>query len=123
MSQNWLSKLQKLEGACNAEYNTFAYVLRSPSPSLNFIFGKTHGLPLGFSAVLYGPPKGGKSIICNAFIGQLHKDDPNALAIKFNTELRELGQLTKEQADLFGIDRERYMAFDVNAPDLIFDRI
>jgi RecA/RadA recombinase len=56
-------------------------------------------------------------------IGQLHQDDSDAIAIKFNTEMRELGQLTPEQAKVWGIDRARYVCYDVNRPDLIFDRI
>lgn len=119
----WIAKLAKLEGAVTERYDPYQAVIRSPSPSLNFIFGKGHGLPLGYSMVLSGPPKGGKSVICNAFIGQMHKDYPDGIAVKFNTELREEGQLTKEQDAVWGIDHDRYMAYDVNQPDKIFDRI
>lgn len=115
--------LLKLEGAVDKEANPFAYIVRTPSPSVNFTFGNTHGLPLGYTLIMYGPPAGGKSIISNAMIGQLHKDYDNAIAIKFNTEFREEGQTTKAQRAIWGIDDDRYLAYDVNNPELIFDRI
>ena len=59
-----MKQLNKMEGAIDSEYNPFApqNVLRSPSPSLNWIFGQGSGLPFGYSAIFYGPPKGGKSL-------------------------------------------------------------
>lgn len=123
MAKDWMKLLQKHEGAVVEEYDPFSHIVRTPSPSVNFCFGNTHGLPQGFTLALYGPPKGGKSVLCNAMIGQMHKDDPEAIAIKFNTEMREMGQLTVEQAKVWGIDRSRYMAYDVNQPELIFDFI
>jgi RecA/RadA recombinase len=119
----WMARLQKMEGAVDRSFNPFAEGIRTPSPSVNFTFGNTHLLPFGYSMVLYGPPGGGKSVLCNAMIGQLHRDYPEAVAIKFNTEMREEGQLTDVEASKWGIDPERYMAFNVNSPDLIFDRI
>lgn len=124
MAKNkWMQKLAKLDGAVVEDYDPFAHIIRTPSPSVNFIFGHTHGLPLGYGALIWGPPKAGKSVIANAIIGQMHRDDPDAIAIKYNTEMREAGQLTAEQAAVWGIDRDRYMAFDVNEPALIFDKI
>lgn len=119
----WMARLQKHSAAVQGDYNPFAYVLRTPSPSVNFTFGKTWGLPFGYSMVLYGPPKAGKSVLCNAFIGQLHRDDPEAIALKFNTEMREEGQLTPEQANNWGIDPDRYQAYNTNVPSEIFDFI
>jgi RecA/RadA recombinase len=121
--KNYMAALQKMEGAVTASLNPHAEVIRTPSPSVNFIFGNGHGLPLGFTGVLFGPPKGGKTVICNAAIGQLHRDDPDAIAIKFDTELRELGQMTPEQRAIWGVDPDRYISYSVNSPDLIFDRI
>ena len=115
MSNKWMKRLQKLEGAVLRDYDPFQNVIRTVSPSVNFVFGNSHGLPLGYSLVLSGPPKGGKSLLCNAFIGQLHRDDPDAIAVKYNTELRELGQLTDHQCAVWGIDRDRYMAPDLSA--------
>jgi hypothetical protein len=120
---NWLSKLQKLEGAVVGNYNPHSNVIRTPSPSVNFTFGNGHGLPFGFTMALGGPPKGGKTVLCNAAIGQLHRDNPEAYAIKFDTEFREQGQLTEAQTALWGIDKERYQAFSVNTPAGVFDAI
>jgi len=120
---NWLTKLQKMEGVVLGDYDPNKFVLRSPSPSFNFIFGNGHGLPQGFTMVLGGIPKAGKSVILNSMIGQLHKDDPDAIAIKFDTEFRESGQLTEEQANLWGIDRKRYVCYQANAATTVFDRI
>lgn len=123
MAGNWMKKLQALEGAVTGDYNPHEHVIRSPSPSFNFIFSKGWGLPLGYGMVLYGPPKGGKTVICNSMIGQLHKDDPEAIAIKFDTEFREQGQMSDEDAKMWGIDRSRYIPYSVNSPMLVFDRI
>jgi RecA/RadA recombinase len=119
-----MKKLSKLEGAVSRKYNPFVHIIRTPSPSLNFTFGRTHGLPLGYTLCLYGPPKGGKSLISYAMAGQLHADDPDAIIVKFNTEMREEAQLTDEAASkVFNIDLSRYQGYDVNHPALVFDRI
>jgi RecA/RadA recombinase len=118
-----MSALQKLDGAIIEDYDPFAHVIQSPSPSFNFIFGKSWGLPQGFTMALAGPPKGGKTILCNLMAGQLHKDDPDALVIKFDTELREVGQMTARDLNMYGIDKNRYLAYGVNSPSQIFDRI
>lgn len=118
-----MEKLMGLSGANTGEKNVHNYVIRSSSPSFNFMFGNGHGLPAGYSAMCWGPYKGGKSIIANDMIGQLHKDDPDAWAIKFDTEFREAAQLPKERYPVFGIDPERYLCYSTNTPDNIFDRI
>lgn len=123
MAKDWMKALNKLEGAVAKESNPFAHVVRTPSPSVNFTFGNTHGLPLGYTLIMYGPPAGGKSILANSMIGQLHADYEDAIAIKFNTELRETAQNTPAWRSVWGIDDDRYVAYDVNSPDLIFDRI
>lgn len=122
-NHKFMEKLMALEGAVQERRDPHQYVVRSPSPSLNQMFGNGWGLPAGYSMVLFGPPKGGKSIICNAMAGQLMRDDPEAFVIKFNTEFREEGQLTEDQQRLWGIDPERYIAYETNRPDQIFDRI
>jgi hypothetical protein len=119
----WMEKLAKLDGAVQRDYDPFQHTIQSPSPSLNFVFGNTWGIPHGYSAIIYGPPKGGKSLILNSMIGQLHQDDPEAIAVKFNTEMREEGQLSNASSDMWGIDQDRYMAYNVNTPDKIFDYI
>lgn len=120
-----LSKLRKLEGAVNiGDNDPLANCLQTSSPSVNWAFANSgHGLPRGFSIILYGPPKGGKSIICNSLIGQLHRDDPEAVAITFNTELRGEIQNNNAQLKKFGIDKDRFIPYDVNQPELVFDRI
>jgi len=117
----WMKQLKNMEGAVDKEYNPFApeNVLRTKSPSLNWIYGKGAGLPFGYSTILFGPPKSGKSLLSNLYVGNLHQTDKEAVAIKFNTEMREEGQT----ADYWGIDQDRYMAFNVNTPELVFDRI
>ena len=123
---DFMSKLMKMDGAVKIDenYDPFLNVIRTPSPAMNWAFGVAgHGLPLGTSMILWGPPKGGKSIICNAMIGQLHKDDPKAFTMTFNTELRGQLQAGKQQMKVWGIDPDRHITFDVNQPELIFDRI
>jgi hypothetical protein len=118
-----MEKLLGMSGAVKERRNVHDYVIRSPSPSLNFCFGKGWGLPAGFTLQLAGLPKGGKTVITNSMIGQLHQDDPDAFAIKFDTEFRENGQLGEEELRMWGIDPERYVCFQTNRPDEIFDRI
>jgi RecA/RadA recombinase len=122
-NSKWMEKLQKLEGAVNREYDPWNDVIRSPSPSVNFTFGRTHGLPRGFVLTIFGPPRHGKSMLINSMIGQMHKDDPDAICVKYNTEMREGIQVTKKDLEVFGIDENRYMAFDTNEPKYIFDPI
>lgn len=126
MAKNkFYERLMKLEGAVDltSTESIHANVLRTPSPSFNSIFGNGHGLPLGFTCVLFGPPKGGKSVLVNAMIGQLHRDDPEAFAVKFNTEMRERAQSGPAAIRTWGIDPHRYIAYDVNDPVDVFDRI
>lgn len=119
----WMSKMQELEGAVTLRRDVHKTVLRSSSPSTNFIFGGGYGLPRGFSMVLYGKPGSGKSMLTNDIIGQMHRDYPEAVAVKFNTELREEAQLSPASAKVWGIDLDRYLPYNVNAPELIFNRI
>lgn len=125
MSNKFIAKLRKMEGAVvPGEHDPYTDVLRTPSPGINWAFAnKGHGLPFGSSMILYGPPKGGKSIICNALTGQLHKDDPDAFVISYNTEFRGEMQSNTEQMKIWGIDPDRFQAFNVNTPELIFDHI
>lgn len=121
----YISKLRSMERAVTpGEVNPFLDVLRTPSPSVNWALANPgHGLPYGCGMILYGPPKGGKSIICNALIGQLHKDDPDAFAIYYNTEFRAEIQSNRSQLKIWGIDEDRFQAFNTNAPEYIFDHI
>ena len=121
-----MANLRKLEGAVQVSEQDpqNGPCLRAPCPSVNWAFGVPgQGLPFGLGMLMYGPPKGGKSILCNAFVGQLHKDDPEAVAVCFNTELRGEAQANLAQMRTWGIDPERFIVFDVNQPEFIFDRI
>lgn len=120
-----LSRLLSLDGAITSDMRKSVHldVISTNSPSLNFVFGKGQGLPKGYSVLLYGPPRGGKSIIVNMMIGWLHQSNPNAIAIKFNTEFREAAQLSENETKMYGIDPTRVISFEVNQPDQIFDRI
>ena len=120
----FFEKLLKQEGVVQPEADPLSNCLQYISPSVNWAFGVSgHGLPLGYSMVLYGPPKGGKSIICNGYIGQLHKEDPEAEVLYFNTEMRGELQQTASSLKLWGIDPNRLRTFDRNTPEGIFDFI
>ncbi len=108
---DFMQKLLSFKGAIKEKRNVHANVLETPSPSLNYIFGKGWGLPIGFTMMLMGPPRGGKTVICNAMIGQLLKNDPTAFAAKFDTERREEGQMTPLQEKAWGIDNDRYVVY------------
>jgi RecA/RadA recombinase len=122
----WLTKLRNLEGAVDVSKGDDAMknCLKTPSPSVNWTFATAgNGLPFGMSMLLYGPPKGGKSIMMNALIGGLHKSDPEAIAIKFDTEMRSKFQSNSSSLAKWGIDEDRFLTYDVNQPEHIFDRI
>lgn len=122
--KNWFAEFSKMEGAVTEHINPFNSGVHSTSPSADFIYGNgTWLLPFGYSEVLYGPPKGGKSVFVKMKIGQLHMDDPEAIAVVFDTEYRWAGQLTPEKAKMYGIDMKRCWVFKGNNPMLVFDRI
>jgi hypothetical protein len=113
MAKNkWMQEFDKVEGFVDYTQDAFMEGARSPSPSVNFIFGNTHLIPWGASVIFWGPPKGGKSLICNLIAGQVHKDYPEALVLKFNSEMREKFQMTERSLRMFGIDPDRYRARD-----------
>jgi len=119
---NWMAKLATLEGAQTERRDIHSTVIQTPSPYLNFVFGRGWGLPLGYSMILYGPMKAGKSLISYLQAGGVHRDYEDGYVIKFNTEMRE-GQLDDKLAARCGIDMNRYMGLNVNSPDLIYDQI
>lgn len=123
MANKWMQKLLKMEGAVTESKDRFSKYVNTTSPSVNFVFGKTHGLPLGYTSVLYGPPKGGKSVVFHMMVGQLHQSDPDAIAIKIDTEYRSEGQLTPEMCAVYGIDPDRLLIIQTNSPSVVFDQI
>jgi len=121
-----LSRLRNLEGAVSASDGEEALknCLRTPSPSVNWSLAQPGGgMPYGTGMVLYGPPKGGKSVFLNGVIGQIHKDRPKEVVVKFDTELRGKFQNNTNNLRKFGIDEDRYIVYDANSPEMIFDRI
>ena len=123
MANKWMNQLRKIEGAVVEEYDPYAHVVRTPSPSTNFLFGRTHGLPFGYSLLLWGPPGAGKSLLSNATVGQLHSEDPEAIVVRYDTEFRDEGQMTAETARAYKVDLDRYMPYAVNHPTLVFDNL
>lgn len=122
--KNWFAAFSKMEGAVTEQVNPFNSGVHSTSPSADFVYGNgTWVLPFGYSEVLYGPPKGGKSVFVKMKIGQLHQDDPEAIAVVFDTEYRWKGQLTEDKAKAYGIDLKRCWIFEGNNPMLVFDRL
>lgn len=126
-SKKSLSRLLALSGAVTEEQrqtNIHDHVVATNSPSVNFIFGNGWGLPMGYTLLLYGPPRGGKSILANLMAGWLHQSDPDAVVIKFNTEFREKAQANQKQSlAMYGIDPDRLISYETNLPNEIFDRI
>lgn len=123
MANKWMQRLQKMDGVAKEKRDPFAKVIRTFSPSANYVYGKTHGLPLGYTTVLYGPPKGGKSVLSHMMMGWLHQTDPEAIAIKIDTEYRADAQLNSEACKMYGIDEERLLVMKTNSPAKIFDQI
>jgi len=128
MSSKWISRIQKKEGYVNpySEYDPLDKVncVRSPSPSLNWAFGvKGHGLPRGYSMLLGGEAKAGKTFIALNFVKELHAADPDAHVFMFNTEFRGEAQAGAATRKALGIDADRFHVFDTNAAGDIFDYI
>ena len=119
------AKLRKLENAVTERFDIWApeNLIKSSSPGINWLFGKNHGLPLGYTTLSWGEQKAGKSILFYDLVGQMHKKWPDAIAIKFDTEFRDDGQLDEAHAAAYGIDLDRYIVFQTNKPEKVFDLI
>lgn len=96
------------------------WVAGFPSPGVNYLFGKKQGMKAGYTSLIYGPPKSGKSLLAFAAAGQLHKDDPEAIVLHFDTEFRDN---VDTWAEVFGIDKNRFITRQSNQPTDIFDYI
>jgi hypothetical protein len=122
MAKNkWAKQLQAYEDAVKFDYDAFApeNCYYSPSPSVNWIFAnKSMGIPKGSGVLLFSEPKAGKSLLIQAIIAEMHKRDPEGIAIIFNTEMRGSFQ----NGNLTGVDPERLIIYDTNRPEDIFDR-
>jgi RecA/RadA recombinase len=119
----WMNRLRKHEATVKRDYNPFAHIIRYSSPYLNWVFGNTHGLPRGKKLIVYGPDKSGKTVTCYDMIGQMHRDYPEAIAVRYDTEFRDDAQLTPAMAAAYGIDMDRYICYQTNSPSKIFDHI
>jgi RecA/RadA recombinase len=117
---NWFEKAMALDGAVKDEKESI--FIDSPSPSVNHLFGPDFGIQRGSSVAMYGPAKSGKSYLANSIAGKFLKDNPDSYVIKFNPEYRE-SHLTPEMKKVFGLDNDRYIAYETNDPLMIFDRI
>ena len=119
-----MKALLESEGAIDMEFDYYANPIRFPSPSCNLaLANRAHGFPRGCSVIIYGPPKSGKSILCLALFGQIHKDVTDGITIYLSTERRGRFQHTKEFLHSFGIDPKRHVTKDVNSPSQVFDFI
>lgn len=123
MVDKWMKKLDEMSGFIDFSYNPFLKGVRSSSPSVNFIFGNTQLLPEGYSAIFAGEFKSGKTVLACDFIGQLHQDDPDAMALVFDTEGRWKAQFTRLHYKNYRIDLNRLRVRETNRPDEIFNFI
>jgi RecA/RadA recombinase len=120
MANKWLSQLRKHDAYVSHEYDAFSKenCIYTPSPYMNWVFAnKSQGIPKGSGVLLFSEPKAGKSLLAQSIVAELHKNDPEAIAIYFSTEFKG-----KYQKGFFeGIDTERLMMYDTNDPRDIFD--
>lgn len=121
MANKWMKTLQAYEDVVKYDYDAYApeNCLYTPSPYVNWIFAnKSHGMPKGSSVLLFSEQKAGKSLMMQGIIGEMHKRDPEGIAIVFNTEMRG-----RFQSGMFeSIDRDRMVVYDSNRPEDVFDR-
>jgi len=119
MADNYLSQLHK--DAKKLELGKAdQWFAQTNSPALNYLFGKDFGMKAGYTAMLYGPPKSGKSLLSFAYAGHLHQTDPEAIVLHFDTEFRDNMEHWQKA---FGIDPERFISYQTNEPTDIFDYI
>jgi len=119
MANNFLSQLRKDAKKINLTSGVEQWFAQTKSPALNYLFGKDFGLKAGYTAMVYGPPKSGKSLLSFAYAGYLHQTDPEAIVLHFDTEFRDNTHWYKA----FGIDSERFITYQTNEPTEIFDYI
>jgi RecA/RadA recombinase len=121
----FVAKMRELKNAVKDRYDPWSVenTIRSSCPSVNWMFGKTHAIPLGYTILSWGEQKAGKSVLGYDLAGQTHKKWDDAIVIKFDTEFRDIGQLDEEHAQAYGIDLDRWMVFQTNQPVDLFDTI
>lgn len=120
-TKKWMTMLKKQESAVDYKnLKRSERTFKSPSPGINYLFGKKQGILPGYTALISGPPKSGKSLFALGFAGQLHRDDPDAIILHFDTEYRKT---VDTWAGVFGIDLDRIQSYATNNPTEIFDFI
>ena len=122
MANKWLTDLKKLDSAVDFEYDSYApeNCMFTPSPYLNWLAGnKGNGFPKNSSILFFSEPKSGKSFLCLSMIAEMHKRDPEGIAVYVSTELR--GQL--QALNFPGVDPDRILIVDSNDPVEIFDEL
>ncbi len=62
-ANNFLSQLRKDAKKINLTSGVEQWFAQTKSPALNYLFGKDFGLKAGYTAMIYGPPKSGKSLL------------------------------------------------------------
>jgi hypothetical protein len=119
------ARLRKLENAVTERFDIWApqNLLKSSCPGVNWLWGKNHGIPLGYTTLAWGEQKAGKSVLFYDLVGQMHRKWPDSIAIKFDTEFRDDGQLDEAHAMAYGIDLDRYIVYQTNKPEKVFDLI
>lgn len=122
-TSKWMKKLSEMSGMVDFSYNPFLKGVRSSSPSVNFIFGNTQMLPEGYSAIFAGEFKAGKTVLALDFVGQMHTDDPDGVAVVFDTEGRYTAQFTPLHYKNYRVDTKRLVIRATNRPDDIFNFI
>ncbi len=121
-TNKWLTDLKKLDSMVDFDYDSYApeNCMYSPSPYLNWLSAnKANGFPKNSSILFFSEPKSGKSFLCLSMIAEMHKRDPEGIAVYISTELR--GQL--QALNFPGIDKDRILIMDSNDPVEIFDEL
>ncbi len=74
-TNQWMKKLNKMDNAVDRDYDPYLpeNTIQTVSPSVNWLFPKSAGLPFMEFMLLWGPPKAGKSIISDMFSAAVHQ--------------------------------------------------
>lgn len=117
MSKKWFSKLSDQWGTLASELPE-APIIPTLSPSLNWATD-TGGFTGGKISILFGPESSGKSLLAMMAIAHIHKNDPEAIALWFDSEFSFNAPLFKK----VGGDPKRLRVKKTNRPIEIFDFI
>jgi recombination protein RecA len=118
MTNKWMAKLSKELGIYGSELKKSKAPVPLPSPSLNWAT-VAGGFTPGKVTIAYGPESSGKSMICMMAIAELHRQDPDAIAIWFDAEF----SFNANMFEKVGGDLNRIVVRPSNDPLTIFDYI